>query len=188
MNFWQGEKVRLRGVEPTDADTFFKWNQDTEAARRLEFLWPPVPHAEVAEWLRQQSVKKLDNDAFIWLIETVDSKPIGSIRTHNCDHRNGTFSYGVFIAGEHQRRGYAVDAVRIILRYYFEELRYEKAIAQVYAFNTDSIALHEKLGFKLEGTHRSMVFSSGQRHDALWYGMTREEWEELNTPTLDLPG
>jgi hypothetical protein len=30
--------VRLRGIEPGDAVTFFEWNQDSERARRLDFL------------------------------------------------------------------------------------------------------------------------------------------------------
>ena len=28
-NSWQGNLVRLRAVEPADADALFEWNQDT---------------------------------------------------------------------------------------------------------------------------------------------------------------
>jgi hypothetical protein len=33
MNFWQGKLIRLRGVEPSDAETFARWNEDSEMAR-----------------------------------------------------------------------------------------------------------------------------------------------------------
>jgi hypothetical protein len=29
-SFWQGEKVRLRAIEPSDWETYFAWNQDDE--------------------------------------------------------------------------------------------------------------------------------------------------------------
>jgi hypothetical protein len=41
-NFWQGSKVRLRAIEPTDAEFFIRWNLDSERARHLDFVWPPV--------------------------------------------------------------------------------------------------------------------------------------------------
>jgi hypothetical protein len=30
MNFWQNIHVKLRAVEPSDAEFFFDWNQDSE--------------------------------------------------------------------------------------------------------------------------------------------------------------
>jgi len=36
----------------------------------------------------------------------------------------------------------------LILKYYFEELRYQKVTVPVHANNPASIRLHEKLGFK----------------------------------------
>jgi len=38
MNFWQGKKVRLRAIEPSDAETFIRWNLDSERARHLDFV------------------------------------------------------------------------------------------------------------------------------------------------------
>ena len=50
----------------------------------------------------------------------------------------------------------------------------------VHGDNLASICLHEKLGFQREGVHRRMFFSHGKYEDVLWYGMTVEEFEELN--------
>ena len=65
----------------------------------------------------------------------------------------------------------------MVLRYYFEELRYQKVSVAVHGYNEESIALHEKLGFVREGTLRRMVYTNGEYFDVHWYGMTREEWE-----------
>src|SRR5687767_1275319 len=105
---------------------------------------------------------------------------VGLIRTHNCNHHSGTFMYGLFVAAEHQRMNHASDAIRIVLRYYFGELRYQKVTATVNAYNKGSIALHEKLGFTKEGTISRMFYSGGEYHDVHWYGMTKEEWAAKN--------
>ena len=89
------------------------------------------------------------------------------MNTHSCDTRHGTFKYGVAIFREHWRKGYASEAVKLLLGYYFEELRYQKVMAHIYAFNESSIQLHERLGFKQEGRLRNMVFTQGRHFDEL---------------------
>lgn len=66
----------------------------------------------------------------------------------------------------------------MVLKYYFEELRYQKVTVPVYGFNEASVALHERLGFVREGTLRRMVYTGGAYYDAHWYGLTKEEWEQ----------
>ncbi|HEV2802516.1 MAG TPA: GNAT family protein [Pyrinomonadaceae bacterium] len=179
MNFWQGQKVRLRGVEPTDAETFFRWNLDSEMSRRLEYIWPPVSAERVRDFVRQQSLKTLEGDAFTWVIEAAHGQTaVGTIATHHCEPQHGTFMYGIHVAREHARKGYAAEAIRLVLKYYFEERRYQKATVSVHAYNEASRALHEKLGFRHEGTLRRMIYTRGEYFDQLWYGMTREEWAE----------
>jgi hypothetical protein len=34
MDFWQGPTIRLRAVEPGDAETFFAWNRDVDLSRQ----------------------------------------------------------------------------------------------------------------------------------------------------------
>lgn len=165
-------------MEPSDAELFHAWNLDSERARNLDFIWPPVSLAQVREWVEGQTLKKLEGDAFHWVIENISGVPVGSLSTHHCDHRNGTFSYGVDIAAEHRRSGYAAEAIGMVLTYYFQELRYQKAAVQVHSYNTASIALHERLGFVREGELRRMVYVGGAYHNVYLYGITREEWEE----------
>lgn len=176
-NYWQGRRVRLRGLEPGDAEHFIRWNLDSERARHLDFLWPPVSEASVRAWVAEQSTKKLEKDGFHWIIETTAGDAAGSIVTHHCDSRAGTFSYALDVAPEHRRQGYASESIALVLRYYFHELRYQKCTVDVHSDNPASIGLHQALGFALEGTLRRTGFTHGQFFDRLWFGMTREEFE-----------
>ncbi len=177
MNYWEGETIRLRGIEPGDAQHFFRWNQDSERARQLDFVWPPTSLASVEAWTAEQSGQKLKDDAFHWVIETRASEPVGSISTHDCDRRNGTFSYGVDVAEEHRGNGYAAEAIRLILRYYFEELRYHKVNVGVHSYNEASLRLHDKLGFVREGVVREAVYTRGRYYALILFGMTAEEFQ-----------
>ncbi|HEX5943871.1 MAG TPA: GNAT family protein, partial [Anaerolineales bacterium] len=67
-----------------------------------------------------------------------------------------------------------------VLRYYFRELRYQKVTIMIYSFNERSIRLHEKLGFKLEGRLRRMVYTNGTFYDELFFGMIIEEFDQID--------
>jgi RimJ/RimL family protein N-acetyltransferase len=82
------------------------------------------------------------------------------------------------IASEQRRKGYAREAILLVLKYYFEELRYQKVTISVHSNNEASLKLHEALGFKHEGIHRRTVFTEGRFYDNHWFGMTVEEFRQ----------
>lgn len=184
MNFWQGNIIRLRAVEPTDAEIFFRWNQDSQRAMFLDFLWPPTSLEDTRLFTEAQSKKKLEEDSYMFLIETLEKVPVGSISTHHCNPHSGSFSYGIDICEEHRRHGYATQAILLVLRYYFDHLRYQKVTAAVHADNLASQGLHKKIGFLHEGTLRRMCYQDGVYIDEHYYGMTIEEFHQHYSPAL----
>ena len=104
---------------------------------------------------------------------------LGGINVGQMDQVNGTFSYGVGIGPEHKGNGYAAEAVLLVMRFMFDERRFQKCEAQVYDYNSASISLHRKLGFTEEGRLRRHLFLAGEYHDELLFGMTVEEFHEL---------
>ena len=178
MNIWQGQRVRLRGVEPSDWAVFQRWDQDTEIARLCYHI--PFPRSEegTQKFAADAALAEPKGDTVrLMIVEALSGAPVGTINTFACDPRHGTFGYGVAIARERWRHGYASEAIRLLLAYYFRELRYQKVTAHVYSFNEPSIRLHEKLGFRLEGRLRRMVYTDSAYHDELVFGLTAEEFE-----------
>jgi RimJ/RimL family protein N-acetyltransferase len=121
------------------------------------------------------------------VIERLDGEFVGTINTHHCDRRNGTFQYGLAIRREHWNRGYASEAIRLVLAYYFRELRYQKVNAHVFSFNKASRSLHKKLGFRQEGRLRRMVYTQGKHYDDIIFGLTAEEFAALESPPRTAP-
>ncbi len=176
-NIFEGKLIRLRGIEPSDWEKHAQWDRDTEMARLTYEIPFPQSAAWAQEWAEREAKRGAENDQFRFQIETLDGVLVGSINTHTTHPRNGTFSYGISIIDEHRRKGYAAEAIRLLLSYFFNERRYQKCNAEVYAFNQPSMRLHERLGFTLEGRLRRMIYTGGAFHDALIYGITREEFE-----------
>lgn len=40
MNYWEGERIRLRAIEPGDAVFFFELQRASERTRLLDFIHP----------------------------------------------------------------------------------------------------------------------------------------------------
>jgi len=178
MNSWTEAVVRLRAIVPGDWPEFHANDQDTESARASDAIYFPRSEDGTRQWAEDTAAKRPAGDQMMLAIENLDGQLVGSINAHSCDSRNGTFKYGIAIFRDHRRKGYASDAIIILLRYYFHELRYEKAIANVYSFNESSIELQKRLGFMQEGRLRSMIFTNGHRHDELVFGMLKSEFDE----------
>jgi RimJ/RimL family protein N-acetyltransferase len=178
-NIWVGEKVHLRAVEMKDIGTIFKLGaaHDTASDRLGGSIQFPRSHEALRAKVEALTKEEPKDDAFLWIIEDRKGHVVGDINTFECHRRNGTFKYGIGILRENWRKGYAREAIIIILRFFFGELRYQKATVHIYDFNAQSIKLHESLGFKHEGRLRRMCFTNGRHHDEMLMGMTKEEFE-----------
>jgi RimJ/RimL family protein N-acetyltransferase len=184
--YFEGKVVRLRAVEAFDAETFALWDLDSEGTRRSHFIPFPRSSEGSRRWAEQMATQAPTNDIFRWVIENRAGEMVGTIGSHSTEPRIGAFSYGLAVAREHQRKGYASDAVILVLRYFFEELRYQKCTVDIYSFNKPSILLHERLGFQHEGRIRRVVYTNGQHFDDVVMGITVEEFEAKYPGALTL--
>jgi RimJ/RimL family protein N-acetyltransferase len=177
--FWQTNRIRLRQVEPEDWEVHFHWNMDSEGYRDVWQIPFPQSKASVKAWAETEAKAEPENNEMKLGIELRESgQLIGIINSHHCDARVGEFMYGIAIRREHHRKGYASEAITLLMRYFFEELRYQKCTIDVHGWNDASVLLHEKLGFVREGQVRRCLFTQGKHFDRFIYGMTIEEFRE----------
>jgi RimJ/RimL family protein N-acetyltransferase len=176
-SYWEGSRVRLRAVEPGDWEIHHEWDQDSEMMRLLDRVHIPRSREGTRRWAEQQALRDPENDNFHFEAETLSGELVGSVNAHDCDRRVGAFEIGIAIRPEHQRKGYATEAIALVLRYYFHELRYQKVNAYIDDRNEPSLRLFQSLGFQLEGRLRRLIYSGGRHYDYIAYGLTIEEFD-----------
>jgi RimJ/RimL family protein N-acetyltransferase len=178
-SIWTGSKVRLRGIEPEDWQAFMSFDQHTANVRSVDIIHPPRSAAGYREWASERSTQKQDDDTFQLAIESLtDGALVGALSTFDIDQRAGRFSYGIAIGLDFQRRGFATDAIAVLLTYMFGERRLHKCGVGIYSFNQASIALHERIGFQAEGRLRDHEYFAGRHLDLILLGMTALELTE----------
>ncbi|MCL4869112.1 MAG: GNAT family N-acetyltransferase [Anaerolineae bacterium] len=178
-NLFTGRLVRLRAIEPTDAETEFRHLQDSEISRLDSNIEFPRSLADIRRRFENPREPRYPDDKSL-IIETLEGQMVGEINVQLTDPRNGTFSIGI---GLPERtawgKGYAKEAMLLVLRYMFHERRYQKCNIGVFAFNGRAIGLYRRLGFIEEGRIRRAVFTNSSFHDELLLGLTVEEFDAL---------
>lgn len=179
-NTFTGERVLLRAMRPEDVELWAQEDKqrDTQKDRCDYMILPPR-----AEWkLREDFPQRLrfegQMETYRFMIDTLSGVTVGSINAHDVDTRMGVFSYGLGIEEAYRRKGYASEAILLLMRFYFMELRMHKCNAAAYSFNDASIGLHQRLGFVREGVQRQVCYTKGQYWDLVEFGMTRNEFME----------
>jgi RimJ/RimL family protein N-acetyltransferase len=179
--FWQGDKIRLRALTSDDAD--YRFTQSLDSISREEFnigIELPTTVELQKAWLEKYGGCKQVNDMIAFAIETYEQQYVGFVTIHSMDERHGKFGFSVIVERQYRKRGYAEDAVRLILKYGFLERRFHKCKSSCASYNTASIQLHRRLGFIDEGRLREEYFYNGKHHDELLFGMTLEEYNATN--------
>lgn len=180
--FWQGERTRLRPWRMDDAELRFAASLDSPTLA-LHEDGIVLPSSVDLQKERLEKIAGFKDEGMLrFAMETLEEITVGWVTLHSRDQKNGTFGFGVAVYRDHRGHGYAVDAVRIVLKYGFWEQRYQKCNSVCLHSNEASIRMHDKLGFREEGRIRRNCFHNGHYHDDVLFGMTREEFDGLTTP------
>ncbi len=173
-----GAKVRLRGLRLEDAPAFLAMDRDSDGTRRWGETNLPRSDDRARAWLEEQIKKDRSGDIGFFVIERLDDVVVGSMSVGRASPRHGRFGYGLGLGHEHRRQGFGSEAISLLLRFYFGELRYTKCDTSIYSFNEASLRLHERLGFTVEGQIRQAIFTNGSFHDEVIVGITAAEFLE----------
>ena len=174
-----GELVHLTTENPeVMAEGFSRWSQDTEWLRLLDTDPPRLLSAKKwKEWLEKDLEKDATNELF-FAIHTIDGDAlIGFIGLFDLHQQHGDTLVAIAL-GERKfwGKGYGTDAMRVMLRYAFNELNLRRVGLIVFEYNPRAIRSYEKVGFIPEGKVRGAMLRDGKRWDYLYMGILRDEW------------
>jgi len=158
----------------TDLRRCVKWFSDPEVIRFLGRN-SPVTMAEEERWFRDYERR---TDEQIFAIE-VEGDHIGNLGLHKIDRVHRKAEVGIVI-GEPTfwSKGYGTEAMRLALRYGFDDLGLNKVSLDVLETNVRAIRTYERLGFQREGLHRDEAYKDGRFVNVIRMSLLARELRE----------
>jgi RimJ/RimL family protein N-acetyltransferase len=183
MNLLTGALTRL--VAPNvekDVTAMRGWSRDADFLRLFgSDPARPWTEASLKKELEEYGGKDEPNpNAFSFLIRAVaDDRLIGmcDLNVDYWAHREAWVAIGLGDRG-YWGKGYGTDAMRLLLRYAFQELNLHRVSLGVFGYNGRAQKSYRKAGFVEEGRIRERLRREGVWYDMIIMGMLRSEWKE----------
>ena len=174
------ERLVLRPFEEDDLEAVLAMQTSPEVARYLP--WGPRTEAEAREAFAKKIAARaipeegdpislagvlktngeLVADVVLWLVSR--------------SHQQGEIGY--IVPPAHQRKGYATEATRPLLRMAFEDLGLHRIVGRVEARHAASGRVLEKLGMRREAHLVENEWVKGEWQSELVYAILDREWRD----------
>jgi len=173
-----GPRVVLRRFRPQDVADFVAYRSRPEVARYQS--WDaPYPLGEGESFVREM-MRRHPDTAGQWfqfaVALPVTGQLIGDCGAVTRADDTRQCEIGFTIAPAHQGRGYATEAVRLLVGYLFARGKH-RITACCDARNAASAAVLERLAMRREGHLRQSTWAKGEWTDDLLYAVLRAEWQ-----------
>lgn len=165
----EGKLVRLRALELDDAALIYMWENQPELWRTsiapgpysLESIRLYVQNAMKHNVMAMQQVR--------FIIESLEeARPVGMIDLFDIDVLNQKAAVGIMVDAGFRKKGYAGDALRLIISYGFEYLYLHQLYADVAISNEASLRLFRSAGFEVSGRRKDWIKTESGFEDALF--------------------
>jgi diamine N-acetyltransferase len=170
------DKVYLRSLEESDLDSCYKWHTDEKLYENLVNSYRHVSKQMERSWIETKCQYSSSEINLAICIKEINTH-IGNIYLRDIDWISRRGHLGIFI-GEvvNRSKGYGQSAVKLLLKYAYNDLGLNKIVLDVLAKNQQAIHVYEKIGFRIEGTFRQHVYKCGVWQDVIYMGLLAKEF------------
>jgi len=171
-----GRLVLRRFVETDAGDIFNNWANDPQVTIYLS--WQPHGDISVTRGLMEEKLRAYEGQAhYQWAMELkATGQVIGQVIVGG--HNDATRSVGIgYVMGRAWwNRGYMTEALRRVIKFFFEEVGANRVEATHDPRNPGSGRVMQKAGMAYEGTLRQAGWSNQGVGDRLCYAILASEY------------
>jgi [ribosomal protein S5]-alanine N-acetyltransferase len=165
---------------------YCRWLNDPEINKYLETRFSVQTQDTIKMYVRQMN--RASNQIFLAICLEENDHHVGNIKFSDIDwnHKRAFLS---LIIGEKGLwgRGFATEAIELMVRYGFETVGLNKIEPCCYDANKGALRLFKKTGFSVEGELRETALFEDNLISVIWFGLTRREWQYRH-PDGVIPG
>ncbi len=180
-NLYLGADVRLAALDPVnDPELEAAWSHTTDylALMNTELAQPVSAHQLKKRY--EEREKERENDAFDFDFRIrlrSDDRLIGALSIWaEWSVGNAWLKLGIGLPAD-RRKGYGSDALRLAMRYVFDELNLRRITLGIPGYNEAALSFFGRHGFVIEARRREALYRLGRRWDEINLGLQRSGWE-----------
>jgi len=168
------EQLLLRPIEIKDTNALFNYRSDAVANKFQGFI--PKNLEDVYEFINKTTTEFNIVESWFQLVieERNSNQIIGDIGVHFIDEQQ--VELGITLAKIQHGKGFATEALKVLITYLFEKFNKHRIIASIDPENTSSIKLFERLGFRKEAHFKESLFINEVWCDDVIFAILKKEW------------
>lgn len=155
-----GKNISLRALEPEDVDLMYKWENDPEVWH-LSNTITPFSRFVLEQYLINSHEDIFTSKQLRLMIDKKDSssepKTIGSVDLFDFSPHHKRAGIGILIIKEERSRGYASEALQLMINYAFDTLDLHQLYCNISEENEQSLKLFLKHGFVMIGNKKEWL-------------------------------
>lgn len=169
MKTLTGNIISLRALEPTDLDFLFQI-ENNETFWTVSNTQKPFSRFILQQYLENshQDIYQIKQLRLI-VVENKSENPVGMIDLFDFDPKHKRAGIGILIRPSAQNKGYASEALKLLINYTFKHLDLHQVYSNITEDNTTSIQLFRKAGFIETGLKKDWTYSNGEFKNELLY-------------------
>lgn len=144
------ERLRIRDLVSSDAEPFIEMASDGSL---LDIGFDPDCGSWMKDWvIEAQALEQKDDPRADYLAYVIEDRETGTVLgSVGCSYYTDLEKVGAtyFIGAQFRGKGYAPEALRAYVRYFFEHYAEDELIATIREANVPSWRVTEKAGFTL---------------------------------------
>jgi RimJ/RimL family protein N-acetyltransferase len=157
----KGLNVKLRSFKLSDYSETYKIRSDIKGLTQLLAYLGPVSIESEKKWVENIILEK-NSDCIYFIIESLKNNEfIGYLSLKKINHVHRTAEFGIYVLEIFRGRGYAKEAINLVLEYCKSILNLRKIKLSVLENNIGAVKLYESLGFMNEGILKRDVLIDG---------------------------
>lgn len=169
MKALTGKKIHLRALEPEDLD-FLYTIENNESFWEVSSTQTPF-----SRFVLEQYIVNSHQDIFeakqlrLIIVDNISNISVGMIDLFEFNPLHKRAGIGILIVESEQHKGFASEAIELLINYSFNQLNLHQLFANITADNTKSLELFKKLNFKNIGIKKEWIFSKGAFKDEVLF-------------------
>ena len=173
----KGKKIKLVRVEKKDLGKLLGWRNNPEFRKHFR-EYRELSMAEQKKWYKEKVLGNPTTMMFA-IRRLKDNALLGCCGLVYISHVYRHADLSLYIGWKDayiDKKGYAIEAARLLLDYGFRELGLNKMWTEIYVFDKKKKKLYDRLGFRVDGVLRDNYFYNGKFWNSYILSILSSEW------------